>query len=85
MAQPSPEIKAKLAQLKAEARIRAERDIQRQKAIRNAEQAAGQPVVLPTDRKAKGGLESFKGKSAVKDRVYHGTVADITKIGRAHV
>ena len=76
MAQPSPEIKAKLAQLKAEARIRAERDIQRQKAIRNAEQAAGQPVVLPTDRKAKGGQPSHD----VMRLAIGGS-----EIGRAHV
>ena len=75
MAQPSPEIKAKLAQLKAEAKIRAERDIQRQKAIRNAEQAAGQPVVLPTDKKAKGG--SVMGINVASDRKADRNYADL--------
>ena len=55
MAQPSPEIRQRLAQLKAEAMIRAERDAQRQRAVLNAEKVAGRPVVLPTDKKAKGG------------------------------
>ena len=40
----------------------------------NAEQSAKH-----VPGKAKGGREKFKKDSAVKDRVYHGTVADITK------
>lgn len=56
MAQPSPEIRQRLAQLKAEAQIRSERYLQKQKAIQNSEKIAGAPVALPTDKKAKGGL-----------------------------
>lgn len=77
MAQPSPEIRQRLAQLKAEAQIRSERYLQKQKAIQNSERIAGAPVALPTDKKAKGGLLKFLEPSKVKQVMFHGTNKDI--------
>lgn len=68
MAQPSPEIRQRLAQLKAEAQIRSERYLQKQKAIQNSERIAGVPVALPTDKKAKGGRVTHAHHLEIEER-----------------
>jgi hypothetical protein len=64
VAQPSPDIRQQLARLKAEFKIKAEQGERQKRAIENAERVAGQPVVLPTDKKAKGGLEESDYRSS---------------------
>jgi hypothetical protein len=87
VAQPSPEIRQRLAQLKAEAQIRSERYIQKQKAIQNSERIAGAPVVLPTDKKAKGGLihmaeggnDDYRGSHTAPGPHYGAPMHDVTR------
>lgn len=67
---PSPEIAAKLAQMKEELRIKAENFDRRMSGIANMEKV--QPIKLVTD-KAKGGLAKFMAGSKAKERLYHGT------------
>jgi ADP-Ribosyltransferase in polyvalent proteins/PcfJ-like protein len=77
MSLPTPAQLAQLAKLKAEFRMKAEMEKRKAQAIANAERQAGKGVGLETDKKAKGGLEKFLKKSKIKQRVYHGTGANV--------
>jgi hypothetical protein len=67
---------AELQRLKELMRPQAEDFNRRMQGVINMEKTAGQPLRLPTDKKAKGGLEKFLEPSAVKERLYHGTNRD---------